>query len=149
VHRCSESGTSIRGKRHEPPLTVLADEELPELTDPVESDDDPVPEEDEDGDGVAVTDVVPVDDVTDDFDALLADVPACVAADATARAATAALPATPNDIVSPRRRRSARSRSSTVMRRFGAGITALACECGGGREWSASCAATAAHLGYR
>ena len=88
-------------------MTVLADEELPELADPLDSDDDPVLEEDDDG--VVVTDVFPVDDVTDEFDALLADVPACVAADATARAATAALPATPNDIVSLRRRRSARS----------------------------------------
>ena len=150
MHRCSESGSSIRGKGHEPPLTVLAEEELPELADPVESADDPVLEEDEDGEGVVVVDVI------DEVVALLvADVPACVAADATARTATAALPATPKDIVSLRRRRKARSRSSTVMRRFGADITSppahaqVACLGGRGPAGTGSCAATSAHLAGR
>jgi hypothetical protein len=46
---------------HEPPLTVLAEDALPELADPVDSDDDP-------GDvdaGVAVADGVALDDVID------------------------------------------------------------------------------------
>ena len=98
------------------------------LADPVESDDDPVLEEDEDedeeDDGVGVV-VVPEDDVTVEDDAPLAvlDVPAWVCAARMASAATAAVPATPKDVVSLLRRRSARSRSVTVMRRFGAGIT--------------------------
>ena len=115
------------GEGHEPPLTVLAEEEFPVLADPVESDDDPVLDEEfdeaDDADGVAVV-VVPVNDVTEDVDTLLAvDAPACVSAAAIPSAATATLPATPSDTVSFRRRRSARSRSSTVIRRFGAGIT--------------------------
>lgn len=63
----------MRGKSHEPPVTVLADEEFPVLADPVESDDDPVLVDE--GDGVAVE----VDDVIDDADpVLVADVPASV-----------------------------------------------------------------------
>ena len=69
--------------------------------------------------GVAVV----VEDVTDDVEALVAEVPALVWYAATPSTATAAAPATPKDAVSFLRRRSARSRSATVMRRFGAGIT--------------------------
>jgi hypothetical protein len=61
----------MRGKGHEPPLTVLAEDELPVLADPVDSD-DPVLV-DVDDEGVAVV----VDDVTDDVEAeLVAEVPA-------------------------------------------------------------------------
>jgi hypothetical protein len=101
----------VCGEGHEPPLTVLAEEEFPVLADPVESDDDPVLDEEfdeaDDADGVAVV-VVPVDDVTEDVDTLLAvDAPACVSAAAIPSAATATPPATPSDTVSFRRRRSA------------------------------------------
>ena len=110
----------MRGKGHEPPLTVLAEDELPVLADPVDREDEA------DGVGVAVV-VVPVAEVPDEVVVLLdvVDVAAfvCEAATATAIAATAAVPSTPNDFVSLRRRRSARSRSAAVMRRFGAGIT--------------------------
>ena len=65
----------MRDEGHEPPLTVLADDALPALADPVESEDDPllVDEEDE-ADGVAAgVDV----DAIDDVDAVLdVDVPA-------------------------------------------------------------------------
>ncbi|HVC41869.1 MAG TPA: hypothetical protein VND54_07830 [Candidatus Saccharimonadales bacterium] len=91
------------------------------LADPVESDDDPVP--DEDVDGVVDFAVVPVEDAVVEVATLLVDAPTCVSAAATASAATAAAPATPKAIVSVRRRRSARSRSAAVMRRFDAGIT--------------------------
>lgn len=92
------------------------------LADPVESDDDPVLDEEDDGVVVAA---VPEDDVTVVLDPLVVvvDVPACVCAARMASAATAAVPTTPNDVVSLPRRRSARSRSATVMGRFGAGIT--------------------------
>jgi hypothetical protein len=68
----------MRGKGHEPPLTVLAEDELPVLTDPVDSDEPVlVDEDDEDADGVGVA--VVVDDVTDDVEAaLVAEVPALV-----------------------------------------------------------------------
>jgi hypothetical protein len=106
------------GKNHDPPVTVLADEELPVLADPVDSADDPVLVDE--GDGVAVA----ADDVIDDVDTVLVvDVPASVWYAATASAATAAVPTTPKEAVSFLRRRSARSRSAAVMRRFGAGIT--------------------------
>jgi hypothetical protein len=119
----------MRGKSHEPPLTVLADDELPVLAEPVDSDDEPVlvdvDDDEGDEDGVVVAAVVPVDDVTDVVVLLVAvDVPACVCAAATARAATAAVPATPKNVVSLPRRRSARSRSAGVTRRFGAAISA-------------------------
>jgi hypothetical protein len=123
MHRCAERGTSGRGESHEPPLTVLAEDELPVLADPVDSDDEPVllDEEEADGDGVDVD-----DEVTEEVDAALVvvDVPVCVCAARTARAATAAVPPIPRDVVSLPRSRSARSRSATVMRRFGAAITA-------------------------
>jgi hypothetical protein len=92
------------------------------LADPVESDDDPVLD---DADGVAVVVVVPVDDAVDEVVALLDmfDVPEFVWAATTASTATAAVPSTPKDVASLLRRRSARFRSATVMRRFGAGIT--------------------------
>jgi len=112
----------MRGKGHEPPLTVLAEDELPVLADPVDSDDPVlVDEDDEDADGVGV--VVVVDDVTDDVEAALVAEPALVWYAATPSAATATVPMTPKEAVSFLRRRSARSRSAAVMRRFGAGIT--------------------------
>lgn len=88
------------------------------LADPVDSDDDPLL----DADGVVV---VPLDDAVDDVVALLdvVDVPEVVWAATTASTATAAVPNTPKDVVSLLRKRSARSRSATVMCRFGAGIT--------------------------
>jgi hypothetical protein len=98
----------MRGKGHEPPLTVLAEDALPVLADPVDSD-DPVLVDDEDADGVGV--VVVVEDVTDDVEAALAaEVPALVWYAATPSAATANVPMTPKDAVSLLRRRSARSR---------------------------------------
>ena len=63
----------MRGQGHEPPLTVLADDELPALTDPVESEDDPLVDEEALGDGVAV---VVVDDVIDDVAVVDVDFPA-------------------------------------------------------------------------
>lgn len=86
--------------------------------DPVESDDDPVLEEEDDG--VVVAD--PEDEVTVELVAPLVEVedPACVCAARTASAATAVVPRTPKDVVSLPRSRSARSRSATVMGRFGA-----------------------------
>ena len=112
----------MRGKGHEPPLTVLAEDELPVLADPVDSEDPVLVDEDDDEDGVGVA--VVVDDVTDDVEAtLFVEVPALVWYAATPSAATAAALATPKDAVSLLRRRSARSRSAGVMRRFGAGIT--------------------------
>jgi hypothetical protein len=121
VHRCAESAPSIRGKGHEPPLTVLAEDELPVLAEPVESDDDPVLEEDEDEDDDGVVVVVPEEDIAVEDDAPVAvlDVPAWVCAARMASAATAAVPTTPKDVVSLPRRRSARSLSAAVMRRFG------------------------------
>jgi hypothetical protein len=63
VHRRAERRASRRSKGHEPPLTVLAEDELPELADPVDSDDDPV---DVDVDaGVVVVVAVAPDDATD------------------------------------------------------------------------------------
>ena len=60
VHRRAESGTSMRGKGHEPPLTVLADDALPELADPVESEDDPLlADEEDDGRRCTATATVP------------------------------------------------------------------------------------------
>ncbi len=73
VHRCPKSSASMRGQGHEPPLTVLADDELPALTDPVESEDDPLVDEEALGDGVAV---VVVDDVIDDVAVVDVDFPA-------------------------------------------------------------------------
>ena len=96
------------------------------LADPVESDDEPVLLEAlEDGVAVVVV-VVDLDDVTDEVATLFAvvDVPASVCAAATPSAATAAVPSTPKLVVSLRRSRRARSRSTTVSRCFGAGITA-------------------------
>jgi hypothetical protein len=105
---------------HEPPLTVLAEDALPELAEPVDSDDP----DDVDA-GVVVADDVALDDATDDVVTLFAVVedPESVCAATTASAATAAVPSTPNAVVSLPRRRSARSRSAAVMRRFGAAIT--------------------------
>jgi hypothetical protein len=128
VHRCAESAPSIRGKGHEPPLTVLAEDELPVLAEPVESDDDPVLDEDDDEDEAdddAGVVAVPDEDIVVEDDALPAvlAVPAWVCADRTASDATAAVATTPKAVVSLPRRRSARSRSAAVMRRFGVRIT--------------------------
>jgi hypothetical protein len=112
----------MRGKGHEPPLTVLAEDELPMLADPVERDDPVLVDDEEDADGVGV--VVVVDDVSDDVEsALVAEVPAWVWYAATPSTATAIVPVMPKDAVSFRRRRSARSRPAVVIRRFGAAIT--------------------------
>ena len=95
------------------------------LADPVESEDDPVlVDDDDDVDGVVV--LVDVDDVTVDVDAPLdaVAVPACACAATIPSAATAAVPTTPNVLVSLPRSRSARSRSAAVMRRLGAAISA-------------------------
>ena len=108
------------GKAHEPPVTVPADEALPLLADPVDSEvealvlvlDDPV----------LVVVIVVVEEDADPLD--VEDAPAWVCAAATAIAATAIVPATPEDIVSLRCRRRALSRSATVMRRFCAAISA-------------------------
>jgi hypothetical protein len=64
----------MRDQGHEPPLTVLADDALPELADPVESEDDPLlADEEDEADGVAAA--VDVDAI--DVDAVLdVDVPA-------------------------------------------------------------------------
>src|SRR5580700_4600954 len=107
MHRRAERGASIRTMSHEPPLTVLAEDALPELADPVDSDDDPVAVEVDAG--VAV--VVALEDATDDVVTLPADVadPASVCAATTARAATAAVPSTPKPVVSLPRKRSPRS----------------------------------------
>lgn len=108
----------MRGDGHEAPLTVLADDELPLLAEPVAS-----------GDGVAVAvldvaepDVVAVPDVVVDvIDVveLAVVVPACVCAESAARATTATVPAMPDETVSFFRNLSARSRSATVSRRRG------------------------------
>jgi hypothetical protein len=98
----------VRGDGHEAPLTVLADDELPLLAEPVAS-----------GDGVAVLDVAVPDVavVVIDVVAVAVVVPACVCAESAARAATANVPAIPDDTVSFLRNLSARSRSATVSRR--------------------------------
>jgi hypothetical protein len=120
VHGCAERGASIRTKGHEPPLTVLAEDELPELADPVDSEDEPV----DVVVGAAVGVAAALGDVTEDVVTLAAvEDPASVWAATTARTATAVVPSTPNAVVSLPRRRSARSRSAKVMRRFGAAIT--------------------------
>jgi len=90
-------------KAHEPPVTVLADAALPLLAEPVDSDadalllvlDDPV----------LVVVMVVVEEDADPFD--VDDAPAWVCAAATASAATAMVPTTPEDTVSFRCRRSA------------------------------------------
>jgi hypothetical protein len=102
---------------------VLADAELPEVAEPVERDDDPLlADGDDDADGVAAG---VVDVVTDAVEAVAAvrEVPASLCAASTASAATAVVASTPTDVVSLLRSRSARSRSATVIGRFGAAIT--------------------------
>jgi hypothetical protein len=95
----------MRGDGHEAPLTVLADDELPLLAEPVAS-----------GDGVAVlvAAVLEVAVVVIDVVDVAVAVPACVCAESAARAATANVPAMPDDTVSLFRNLSARSRSATV-----------------------------------
>jgi hypothetical protein len=100
----------MRSECHEAPLTVLADDELPLLAEPVASGADALLL------GVGVLDVaVVVIDVVD----VAVRVPACVVAESAARAATATVPAMPDDTVSLVRNLSARSRSATVSRRLG------------------------------
>jgi hypothetical protein len=107
LHEGAERRPPVRCVGHEAPLTALADEELPLLAEPVAS---------ADGDEVAVLEVdVVVIDVVD----VAVTAPACVCAESAARAATATVPAIPDDTVSFLRNRSARSRSATVILRFG------------------------------
>ena len=99
---------------------------MPELADPVDSDDDPVDVDvDVDVDGVVVVVAIAPDDAADDVVTVPADVedPAWVCAATTASSATAVVPSTPKPVVSLPRRRSPRSRSAGVRRRFGAAIT--------------------------
>jgi hypothetical protein len=133
VHRRPEGGSSIRGDCHEPPVTVLADDELPELAEPGERDDEELLEEElleeellddellDVGEGVVV--LVPIVVVVDAADPA-EDVPACVRAAAVASTATATVPATPAEAMSLVRRRNALSRSAGVIRRLGAAISA-------------------------
>jgi hypothetical protein len=109
------------GQRHDPPVTVLAEDELPVLADPVDSDDELLDEEEllDVGDGVAVLDD---DMVVDEVDVPL-EVPAWVCAAANASAATATVPITPDEAMSRPRSRSARSRSAGVIRRLRAAIS--------------------------
>jgi hypothetical protein len=116
----------MRDDCHEPPVTVLADDELPELAEPGDSDAELLEEEllDEEpldvGEGVVVlVPIVVVVDAADPAD----DVPACVRAAAVASTATATVPATPAEAMSLVRRRNALSRSAGVMRRLGAAIS--------------------------
>jgi hypothetical protein len=89
---------------------VAAEEELPVLAEPLDSDDELL-----DVVGVAVLVVaVVVMDVVD----VAVVVPAWVCAAMPASAATATAPAMPDEAVSFRRSRSARSRSAMVMRRL-------------------------------
>ena len=78
MHRRPESGTSKRGKGHEPPLTVLAEDELPVLAEPADSEDDPLLVDEEDDDADEVAPLADVDDVTEDVETVLdaVDVPA-------------------------------------------------------------------------
>lgn len=110
LHEGPEGCAPVRGDGHEAPLTVLADDELPLLAEPVAS-----------GDGVAVLDVavLGVEVVVIDVVDVAVMVPACVCAESAAMAATATIPAIPDDSVSCLRNLSARSRSATVIRRFG------------------------------
>jgi hypothetical protein len=105
------------GAGHDAPLTVLADDAFPVLADPVESAEELL----EVADGVL--DVVVDADAIDVDAALTDDVPGCVSAASPASAATATVLVAASDRVSLPRRRRARSRSATVMRRFGAAIT--------------------------
>jgi hypothetical protein len=108
LHQGPESRSPVRGDGHEAPLTVLAEDELPLLAEPVAS-----------GDGVAVLDAAVPDVavvVIDEVDVAVV-APACVCADNAPRAATASVPANPDDTVSFLRNLSARSRSPTVSRR--------------------------------
>jgi hypothetical protein len=106
----------MRDDGHDPPVTVLAEEELPALADPVDRDDD---EPLDAGDGVVAVPMVVEVAAVDPVD----DVPACVRAAAVASAATATVPATPAQAMSLVRRRSAWSRSAGVMGRLGADIS--------------------------
>jgi len=109
----------MRGVRHDAPLTVLADDEFPVLTEPVDSAEELL----EVADGVLVV-ATDVDVVLSDDALLTDDVPGCVSAARPARAATATLLVAPSSRASLPRNRRARSRSATVIRRFGAAITA-------------------------
>lgn len=106
------------GAGHDAPLTVLADDAFPVLADPVESAEELL----EVADGVLDV-VVDADAIVDVDAALTDDVPGCVSAASPASAATATVLVAASDRVSRPRRRRARSRSATVMRRFGAAIT--------------------------
>ncbi len=93
-------------------MTVVADEALPLLADPVDSDVEGLVVE------LDAPVLVVVMVVLEEVDPLEADdAPAWLCAAATEIAATAIVPTTPEDIVSRRCRRRARSRSATVVRR--------------------------------
>jgi hypothetical protein len=91
---------------------VLAEDALPLLAEPVDSDAEPVL--DTEGVAVLLAEMVVMSVV-----AGVVVVPALVCAATAASAATATVPTTAADVVSFLRRRSARSRSATVMRSFG------------------------------
>lgn len=108
LHEGPERGSPVRSDGHEAPLTVLADDELPVLAEPVASGAAVLVA----AEGVAVLDAgVVVMDVVD----VAVRVPACVCAESAARATTATVPAMPDETVSFFRNLSARSRSATVI----------------------------------
>ena len=90
---------------------MLADEALPLVAEPLESDDEELL--DAAGELVPVVDVLVIEAVDD-----AVAVPAFVCAARPASAATAIVPVTPNVAVSFLRRRRARSRSTTVILRL-------------------------------
>jgi hypothetical protein len=103
----------MRGQGHDPPVTVLAEDELPVLADPVDSDEEELLDA---GDGVAVLVATEVEE-DDDVDVPVV-VPACVCAATIANAATATVPNTPDAAVSLPRSRSALLRWAGVRPRF-------------------------------
>jgi hypothetical protein len=110
VHRGAECGAPEGRQRHDAPLTVLADEALPLLAEPLESDEELLLDV---GEEVLVVAVVVIDAVV-----AAVVVPAWVNAATPASAATATVPAIPDVVVSLLRSRRARSRSATVILRL-------------------------------
>ena len=110
VHRGAERGAPEGREGHDAPVTVLADEALPLVAEPLDRDDELL---DEAGEVVPVVAVVVIDAVDP-----AVDVPECVLAASPATAATAIVPTTPDVVVSFLRRRRARSRSTTVILRL-------------------------------
>jgi hypothetical protein len=103
-------------------VTVLAEDELPELAEPVESEEPLLDDELLDvGVGVGVVVVVALEDGDDVLTVLMVvEDPESVCAATTASTATAAVPRTPREAVSLPRSRSARSRSTGVTSFLGA-----------------------------